>query len=357
MNSPQTQRFFIRSLRAGDHMELFLVTAVASILVIRFFLHITGYPQIGGGGLHIAHMLWGGLMMLAALVMNISFLSPESRGIATFIGGAGFGTFIDEIGKFVTSDNNYFFEPSVGLMYLTFVGLFLAGRWVQQRSRYSREEYLYNAVMEVAEAARNDLEEKERARALANLKLSDPGHPLVPALIHLLGQIDAVPDRKPPRLRLIQERLKNWYFRLVSHPFFARGVVLFFVAELLVRLVYVIGLVFFPGFELGKSVLQLDSVSDRAASLGFSDLVELVSIGAATVCVVLGAHQLRRSRLAAYRWFKTSLLIGIFVTQVFTFFKEEFHALIGLSVQLLLLLAIDYMMFQEEAQAQKDAVA
>ena len=30
---------------------------------------MTGYPRIGAGPLHIAHLLWGGLFMLAALVV------------------------------------------------------------------------------------------------------------------------------------------------------------------------------------------------------------------------------------------------------------------------------------------------
>ena len=41
--------------------ETLLLTAVATILVIRTQLWLTHYPQLGGGGLHIAHLLWGGL--------------------------------------------------------------------------------------------------------------------------------------------------------------------------------------------------------------------------------------------------------------------------------------------------------
>ncbi len=38
-------------------------------------------PELGGHGLHIAHLLWGGF-------------------------------FIDELGKFITQDNDYFFKPA-----------------------------------------------------------------------------------------------------------------------------------------------------------------------------------------------------------------------------------------------------
>lgn len=60
------ERLFVRNFEAGEHLETFLVAAVASILIIRLFLEVTGYPKLGGASLHIAHVLWGGLMMVAA---------------------------------------------------------------------------------------------------------------------------------------------------------------------------------------------------------------------------------------------------------------------------------------------------
>nr|MEE4269245.1 hypothetical protein [Candidatus Krumholzibacteria bacterium] len=41
-------------------LDLVLVMAVLSVLLIRFYLHLTGYPRVGGDSLHIAHMLWAG---------------------------------------------------------------------------------------------------------------------------------------------------------------------------------------------------------------------------------------------------------------------------------------------------------
>ncbi|MGH7908854.1 MAG: hypothetical protein ACRENW_03265, partial [Thermodesulfobacteriota bacterium] len=59
----KTKWISTRNFDAGNYLENFLVAAVAAVLVIRLFLKMTGYPQIGGSSLHIAHMLWGGLLM------------------------------------------------------------------------------------------------------------------------------------------------------------------------------------------------------------------------------------------------------------------------------------------------------
>ena len=113
-----------RNSEAGELLELFLVAAVCSVLGIRAFLAAAGYPQLGGDGLHIAHMLWGGVFMLVAFILLFTFLGGALDRLAAILAGVGFGTFIDELGKFVTSDNDYFYEPTIGLIYVIFVAHF-----------------------------------------------------------------------------------------------------------------------------------------------------------------------------------------------------------------------------------------
>jgi hypothetical protein len=137
---------FPRDLAAGRYLDLFVVGGVSAVLAIRFILRISGYPSLGGARFHIAHMLWGGLLMAIALLLCLSFLGNRTRLWSALIGGVGFGFFIDEIGKFITRDNNYFYQPSIALIYITFVLIYLAFRDLQLRRVISREEYLVNEV-------------------------------------------------------------------------------------------------------------------------------------------------------------------------------------------------------------------
>ena len=78
-------------------------------------------------------MLWGGALMLIALLLLFAYLDRPIQHVAAIIAGLGFGTFIDEIGKFVTADNDYFFRPAVALIYIVLVTVFIVGRTIAGR--------------------------------------------------------------------------------------------------------------------------------------------------------------------------------------------------------------------------------
>src|SRR5437870_9525247 len=180
MEKPLTRPFLIRNLDAGKLLESFLVSAVAAVLGVRFFLGVTGYPQLGGRGLHIAHMLWGGALMLAAVLVLLGYLGHRVRRAAAVLAGIGFGLFIDELGKFITSDNNYFFRPAIALIYVIFVLLFLWWRSLERRRTWSEETYLANALMLLQDSALHDLDPSEKYRLLQWLRLSGrPGTALL----------------------------------------------------------------------------------------------------------------------------------------------------------------------------------
>ncbi|HEY0077245.1 MAG TPA: hypothetical protein VGB73_01260 [Pyrinomonadaceae bacterium] len=343
------EHLFIRNFEAGVYLESFLVAAVASVLVIRLFLQLTGYPQIGGGGLHIAHMLWGGLLMLVSIIVLLSFLSKTAELLAAIAGGIGFGTFIDEVGKFVTSDHNYFFRPAISLIYVSFILIFLAVRAISQRREASREEYLLNALRSMEEVALHDLDEEERRRALAYLEKSGDTSPLVKALSESLSKIDLRPPRRlslPARLKRL---VRDFYFYVAATRWFPRLIVGFFIAQLVVKILYVFVLIFFVGLGW-RQILDtqiVGRVAERMVNLSFIDKAEIFFSLLSGVLVLWGIVRMRRSRLAAFRLFERSILVSIFLTQVFAFYKEQFSALAGLFLNIAILLALRYMIERE----------
>jgi hypothetical protein len=112
-----------------DRIDTFVVAGVVTVLGVRTYLKITGYPQIGSDSLHVAHVLIGGAVLVSAFLILLLSERPNKL-FAALLGGIGFGLFIDEIGKFVTKDNNYFYKPSFALIYITFLLIWFITRLV-----------------------------------------------------------------------------------------------------------------------------------------------------------------------------------------------------------------------------------
>ncbi len=155
-----------RDQRALARFEIFLFSAVATVLLIRTFLAVAGYPQVGGNGLHVAHVLWGGLLMALAIVMMEISPGALVRLRAAVVGGVGFGLFIDEVGKFLTKDVNYFYQPAIAIMYAVFVAFYLGVRELLQRRPLGDRRRLALASTALADLALGQLDRRHRDYAI-----------------------------------------------------------------------------------------------------------------------------------------------------------------------------------------------
>ncbi len=285
----------IRDSDADEAIELLLFIAVATILATRGFLRLTGYPQLGGGGLHIAHMLWGGLFMFAAIGLLLVFWNPAMRRLAAVVAGVGFGLFIDELGKFITADNDYFYRPTVAILYLVFLGLWGFVRWLRSGIPLAPKELRVNE-----------------------------------ALRGLLSPAEAGAGRFTHAYFVATRRMGVHYFRLVRRSWFARLLTTWFFLLACLNLVAVITLVMDArGRALGAWVVP-----------AMATVVEALFVWA-------GWLRFRRSRISAYRWFQRSLLVSLLVAQVAQFYTDQFRALNGVLLNVLLYLALTVMIEEE----------
>lgn len=155
----------LRSVYGSAASEAFLIIAIITILVTRLYLWLTGFPQIGNGTLHIAHALWGGAAMMAALLIGWLFLGSGTRLTTIVVGGIGFGLFLDEVGKFVTQDNDYFYGPAAEIMYVLVVALLIINRILRDFRTPTADECLANAAAIAADGLVHGLTTGQRQRA------------------------------------------------------------------------------------------------------------------------------------------------------------------------------------------------
>ena len=330
-------------------LESFLIAAIATVLTIRTQLWLTHYPQLGGRGLHIAHLLYGGIFMAIAIGILLMFLGRGPRRPAALLGGVGFGFFIDELGKFVTADNNYFFKPAAGVIYFIFILIFLIIRRLARARPLSDEERLANAVYLAIDAAHGRLHERERARAVALLGEVDARDPLLGPVRDLLRQLHALPQPAPRFYERWGERLRSSYLRVAQWAGLRIVIMTVFIVWAILRMGVVVGTVLTAGVADVPRGVRLESYDD----LSFVNVAITVCTTVSVALVVVGLTRLRRDRLAAYRDFERALLVSILLTHVFVFVKSQFGAVFGLGLDIALLLGVRAMIHAEEGRPDK----
>lgn len=347
------RRRFLRDLGAGPLLDAMLLSAVLSVLAIRFWLHVTGYPKIGGDALHIAHMLWGGLLMLAALVILAAFLDRRARQVAAVLGGLGFGVFIDEVGKFLTHDNDYFYQPAVSIMYVVFLLLYAVGRRLTRSGGATREEYLLNALHEMGEVAVGDLDPWERDRALGHLQASGDRGPLAAGLHGILARADLVAGPRPGALRRGLDALVAAYRHVATRPWFGWFLVVFFAIQLAGKVVRLGAMVFWsaPAPAALLRIPLFNELPDDPADYALAHWLQLLGGVLSGVFVALGLAKVFHDRLAALRHFHRSVLVSLGLTQVFVFYRVEWLGLGELVLNLLILAALRFAIAREERWA------
>ena len=199
--------------QAGYHLQLMLLSFAASVGATRLLLDLTGYPSLSTGNLHIAHVLWGGLLLVASALLPVLIANRWVYTAGAIGAGVGAGLFMDEVGKFITQSNDYFYPAAAPIIYAFFLLTVLLYVEVRRpRPRDARTE-LYLALEGLEEVLDRDLDAAERDALEARL------HRVIETaanaeMVRLAGELldylhsDAV---------LLAEDSPGWFERLARH--------------------------------------------------------------------------------------------------------------------------------------------
>lgn len=321
--------YFVRNIYSGDLLEKFLISAVSTIIGIRFYLELTDYPQIGGEGLHISHMLWGGFLLLIAVINLLVFLNRKTKPVSAIIGGIGFGVFIDELGKFISKDNDYFFQPTFALIYIIFIIIFLIYKLFDRNFKSSEKEYAINAVELVKDVVLSDFDTYEKEKAIELLEKSDQEDPFVVNLTKILKDTPAVPIKKRSLLKRFVGFIKELYFKIIRIRLVATIVVnIFIFISVVSLLIYIVQLFQNQSFENW--------------GLFISSLIT-------GIIVLIGVYYLRKKRYqTSYEILNIAILISIFITQFFLLYKDQLSSITRLGISLVVWNALQSLIQQEK---------
>ncbi len=320
-----------RDPQAVPHLVAMLVAAVATVLITRAFLALAGYPQVGGETLHVAHVLWGGLLLILAMVLLLSFVGPVVRPAAAVLGGIGFGLFIDEVGKFVTNTGDYFYRPAPAIMYAVIVLLVLGVNVVHGRRPHHSSEYLAGALDQTVAGIAGGFTDERRAVAR---QLAERGSGAVGAA-ETAAIVTAIPDdpyELADPLRAIRDLKRRFFDRILK----LRTVQIVAVVLLVVESAYVVQGLGVELYERWLSGSTVDADSASTAGLVLGTLAALTS----GVLVVIGLIRLPADPEAGFGFFHHALLVSLLLTRVFQFEIQQFATVLFVLLDLALLAVV-----------------
>ena len=148
-------------MRAEAYLQITLLSFAASVSLTRLFLELAGYPQLGNQTLHVAHVLYGGVFLFAASLLPLMYANKWALTWSAVLSGVGIGLFIDEVGKFITQSNDYFYPAAAPIIYAFFLLTTLIYLKFSREPKLDARGELYAVLDTLGEVLDHSLEPEE----------------------------------------------------------------------------------------------------------------------------------------------------------------------------------------------------
>jgi hypothetical protein len=338
---------------AERYLLFTLLSFALSVSFTRLFLKMTGYPQLGGGTLHIAHVLWGGLLLFIAALIPLLYVNRWAYMADAIIAGAGVGLFIDEVGKFITRTNDYFYPPAAPIIYAFFLLTVLLYIEIRRPHKLDARTELYAVLEDFEEVLDQDLSDRERARILDRLNRIEQvtDNPDFARLVKQLQDfVSADTLYLVPHKPGMLEASQDWFSRFEARHVHQRRLQMLLAAVLLMM---GLGTLIYP-FQILTRTFTPASIALVMADLVQSGLVRSqvaldwfevrlglqAAVGTVMVlaAVLYATGKDRRGTAFAY----LGLLVSLTSVNLLVFYFDQFSTILTAASQLVLLLVIVY---------------
>lgn len=343
-------RSLVKREGAARYLRLTLVCFAVSVIVTRIFLQATGFPQIGATDTHIAHVLFGGLMLFIASLIPLIFANRWVYTLASILSGAGVGLFIDEVGKFITVNNDYFIPSAMPIIYAFFLLTLLIYLQVKRPPPEDPRADLYRGLDSLQEVLDYDMDARElsllkkRLERISNQNKYPALSDLAKSLLAYLKSGVQISPEHPGLLERVISKLTEIESRIFSKKLLK--IILLFglcVFGLYSFLDLVTAFLAFlsPSYLFGlvtALISQGHIVSDSAVSWF---LIRLLLQGLVGLLLLLSAVFLARGferRAVNFAYF--GILISLTTVNLLVFYFDQFKAIYGTLGQLILLLVL-----------------
>jgi hypothetical protein len=341
----------VRRRGARRYLLITLLSFAISVAGTRLLLELTGYPQLGGGELHIAHVLWGGLLLFASALIMMILANNWAYILGAVLAGLGVGLFIDEVGKFITQTNDYFYPAAAPIVYAFFLLTVLIYLQIRKPSKYDARAELYRTLSGMTELLDRHLEPSEREsleQSLALVLETAEDENQTQLAQHLLTYLrsetlDLVPD-EASNLERYYNALLRWEMRWLT-PFRYRAILVGGLAAVgantFINLTRLLVAARTPGGldVIFQQLLVAGQVSSTTGMLGFVSRVALE--GSVGLILILAAIFI----LVGWESWGLNLgvmglLLSLAGVNLLVFYFEQFSTIFTALIQLVLLLII-----------------
>lgn len=341
----------IRRQKAEIYVLITLLSFAASVSLTRLFLELTGYPQLGNSELHIAHVLWGGLILFIASLLPLLFVNRWVYSTSALLAGIGVGLFIDEVGKFITQNNDYFFPAAAPIIYAFFLLTVLLYVQVRRHRQRDARTELYYILQDLEEVLDHDLNENERADILDHLdninkKSTDEDISLLAQYLHGFitnKKLEIAPENEP-FWRRWQNHILAFEERYFSRNRFRAALVGALIAWGIFTLSYTIALLMSMHNSTELSITLNGLINPRVVRnpsgmtwfetrIGLEGSIGVIMLIAA---VLLTIGRDRRAVLVAY----PGLIISLTVVNLLLFYYDQFSTITNAIIQFIILLGL-----------------